>query len=95
MCVWFYFKLSCEFLCFYLQCLNASSILSSHGMSQEGGVTLADFSYLCPALLNQIDGGACLLHGGAAAHEETGGNPLMGPLFSLCSFFLKKFCSLM
>lgn len=52
------------------ECLNASSILSSHGMSQEVGVTLADFSLLCPALLNQIDGGACILHGGAAEHGE-------------------------
>ncbi|XP_049930441.1 zinc transporter ZIP6 [Epinephelus moara] len=53
-----------------VECLNASTILSSHGMSQEVGVTLADFSFLCPALLNQIDGGACILHGGAATHGE-------------------------
>ncbi|XP_042354391.1 zinc transporter ZIP6 [Plectropomus leopardus] len=53
-----------------VECLNASSILSSHGMSQEVGVTLADFSLLCPALLNQIDGGACVRHGGAAEHGE-------------------------
>ncbi|XP_028283175.1 zinc transporter ZIP6 isoform X2 [Parambassis ranga] len=52
------------------ECLNASSILSSHGMSQEAGVTLGDFSFLCPALLNQIDGGACILHGDASEHEE-------------------------
>uniref|UniRef100_A0A8D3DPV0 Zinc transporter ZIP6 n=1 Tax=Scophthalmus maximus TaxID=52904 RepID=A0A8D3DPV0_SCOMX len=45
------------FVFFYLQCLNASSILSSHGMSQEVAVTLGDFRYLCPALLNQIDFG--------------------------------------
>lgn len=50
------------------ECLNASSILSSHGMSQEVGVTLQDFSFLCPALLNQIDGGACILHGDVTAH---------------------------
>uniref|UniRef100_A0A3B4GG09 Zinc transporter ZIP6 n=1 Tax=Pundamilia nyererei TaxID=303518 RepID=A0A3B4GG09_9CICH len=50
------------------ECLNASFILSSHGMSQEAGVTLRDFSFLCPALLNQIDGGACVLHGDASAH---------------------------
>uniref|UniRef100_A0A8C9ZSY4 Zinc transporter ZIP6 n=1 Tax=Sander lucioperca TaxID=283035 RepID=A0A8C9ZSY4_SANLU len=36
-------------------CLNASTILSSHGMFQGVDVTLADFSFLCPALLNQID----------------------------------------
>ncbi|XP_063318317.1 zinc transporter ZIP6 [Pelmatolapia mariae] len=50
------------------ECLNASFILSSHGMSQEAGVTLSDFSFLCPALLNQIDGGACVRHGDASAH---------------------------
>ncbi|KAM6919177.1 zinc transporter ZIP6 [Xenentodon cancila] len=54
-----------------LECLNASSILSSHGMSQEVGVSLGDFGYLCPALLNQIDGGACILHEHAPPHEET------------------------
>nr|XP_057922252.1 zinc transporter ZIP6 isoform X2 [Doryrhamphus excisus] len=48
-----------------VECLNASNILSSHGMGQEGGVTLADFTYLCPALLHQIDAGACVLHEGS------------------------------
>ncbi|XP_075954541.1 zinc transporter ZIP6 isoform X3 [Anarhichas minor] len=58
-----------------VECQNASSILSSHGMSQEGGVTLADFSFLCPALLSQIDGGACILHGGPAEQEGGGTSP--------------------
>lgn len=53
-----------------LQCLNASSILSVHGMSAEGGVTLSDFSVLCPALLNQIDSEACIMHGDAAEHTD-------------------------
>ncbi|XP_047187930.1 zinc transporter ZIP6 isoform X2 [Scophthalmus maximus] len=53
-----------------VECLNASSILSSHGMSQEVAVTLGDFRYLCPALLNQIDFGACLAHGDAADQGE-------------------------
>ncbi|XP_044223996.1 zinc transporter ZIP6 isoform X2 [Thunnus albacares] len=52
------------------ECLNASSILSSHGMSQEMNMTLGDFSFLCPALLNQIDGGACILHRDAAKHGD-------------------------
>ncbi|CAF89116.1 unnamed protein product, partial [Tetraodon nigroviridis] len=47
------------------QCLNASSVLSSHGMSQNVGVSIGDFSILCPALLHQIDDGACIVHGGA------------------------------
>lgn len=51
-----------------LECLNASSILSLNGMSAEGGVTLSDFSFLCPALLNQIDSEACIVHRDAAEH---------------------------
>ncbi|XP_008432978.1 zinc transporter ZIP6 [Poecilia reticulata] len=54
------------------ECLNASALLLSHGMSQEGGVALGDFSFLCPALLHQIDSGACLLHGDASRHQDTG-----------------------
>uniref|UniRef100_A0A3P9QAV9 Zinc transporter ZIP6 n=1 Tax=Poecilia reticulata TaxID=8081 RepID=A0A3P9QAV9_POERE len=56
---------------YFLQCLNASALLLSHGMSQEGGVALGDFSFLCPALLHQIDSGACLLHGDASRHQDT------------------------
>uniref|UniRef100_A0A8C8C8Q4 Zinc transporter ZIP6 n=1 Tax=Oncorhynchus tshawytscha TaxID=74940 RepID=A0A8C8C8Q4_ONCTS len=44
------------------ECLNASSILSSHGMA-KGPLSLSDFSYLCPALLNQIVAKSCILHG--------------------------------
>ncbi|XP_077580293.1 zinc transporter ZIP6 isoform X3 [Stigmatopora nigra] len=44
------------------ECENASSLLWSHGMTLESGVTLADFAYLCPALLNQIDSRACTFH---------------------------------
>lgn len=57
---------------FDLQCLSASRILSSHGMSQDGGVALGDFSILCPALLHQIDGGACIVDEDAAVHWEEG-----------------------
>ncbi|XP_024124458.1 zinc transporter ZIP6 isoform X1 [Oryzias melastigma] len=52
------------------ECLNASSILSYHGMSLEVGVTLGDFSYLCPALLNQMDSGACIWHKDDPRHEN-------------------------
>ncbi|XP_051808932.1 zinc transporter ZIP6 [Acanthochromis polyacanthus] len=55
-----------------VECLNASSILSSHGMSQGVGITLKDFSFLCPALLNQIDRGACIMDGDAPEHEHRG-----------------------
>lgn len=45
------------------QCLNASTLLSAHGMTPEGGLTAGDFSLLCPALLDQLDRGACIRHG--------------------------------
>uniref|UniRef100_A0A671K120 Zinc transporter ZIP6 n=2 Tax=Sinocyclocheilus anshuiensis TaxID=1608454 RepID=A0A671K120_9TELE len=45
-----------------LACLNASTILQSHGMTKEMGLSVKDFSYLCPALLMQIDSNSCLLH---------------------------------
>ncbi|KAJ8272943.1 hypothetical protein GJAV_G00095310 [Gymnothorax javanicus] len=44
------------------ECLNASSILSLHGMAKETALSVSDFSYLCPALLNQIDTKSCILH---------------------------------
>uniref|UniRef100_A0A671K3G4 Zinc transporter ZIP6 n=1 Tax=Sinocyclocheilus anshuiensis TaxID=1608454 RepID=A0A671K3G4_9TELE len=47
---------------FLFQCLNASTILQSHGMTKEMGLSVKDFSYLCPALLMQIDSNSCLLH---------------------------------
>lgn len=44
------------------QCQNASTILQSHGMIKEAGVSVSDFAYLCPALLVQIDSNSCLVH---------------------------------
>ncbi|KAG2458326.1 zinc transporter ZIP6 [Polypterus senegalus] len=44
------------------ECLNASRILSSHGMNMEMILTYTDFTYLCPALLNQIDFKSCIVH---------------------------------
>uniref|UniRef100_A0A671K6K2 Zinc transporter ZIP6 n=1 Tax=Sinocyclocheilus anshuiensis TaxID=1608454 RepID=A0A671K6K2_9TELE len=49
-------------------CQNASTILQSHGMTKEMGVSVKDFSYLCPAHLMQIDSNSCLLH----AEEHSG-----------------------
>uniref|UniRef100_A0A8C1Z2D6 Zinc transporter ZIP6 n=1 Tax=Cyprinus carpio TaxID=7962 RepID=A0A8C1Z2D6_CYPCA len=43
-------------------CQNASTILQSHGMTKEMVLSVKDFSYLCPALLMQIDSNSCLLH---------------------------------
>lgn len=41
-------------------------------MSQNAGVAFDDFAILCPALLRQIDDGACIVHEGAAVHGERG-----------------------
>ncbi|XP_051943875.1 zinc transporter ZIP6 isoform X2 [Hippocampus zosterae] len=54
----------------HLECQNASSLLSSHGMRQEGGVSQSDLVLLCPALLHQIDAGACILHQGDDHHDH-------------------------
>uniref|UniRef100_A0A3B4BBV0 Zinc transporter ZIP6 n=1 Tax=Periophthalmus magnuspinnatus TaxID=409849 RepID=A0A3B4BBV0_9GOBI len=45
------------------ECLNASTLLSSHGLTPDGGLTMGDFSLLCPSLLDQLDLGACVQHG--------------------------------
>ncbi|XP_077368065.1 zinc transporter ZIP6 isoform X2 [Festucalex cinctus] len=57
----------------HVECENASSILWSHGMTQEGGVSPGDLALLCPALLDQIDAGACILHQGDGHHDEEHG----------------------
>lgn len=44
------------------ECQNASTILHSHGMIKEVGLSVSDFAYLCPTLLMQIDSESCLLH---------------------------------
>ncbi|XP_019900954.2 zinc transporter ZIP6 isoform X1 [Esox lucius] len=51
------------------ECLNASSILSTHGMA-KGTLSLSDFSYLCPALLNQIDAKSCIRHSNQLQNVE-------------------------
>ncbi|XP_053507044.1 zinc transporter ZIP6 isoform X2 [Ictalurus furcatus] len=47
---------------FSQECQNATMILQTHGMSQEMTLSVKDFSFLCPALLVQIDFKSCLLH---------------------------------
>lgn len=45
------------------QCLNASALLWAHGMTPEVWLSVGDFGLLCPALLHQLDRGACVRHG--------------------------------
>lgn len=44
------------------ECLNADKILSSHGMHPHATLSAEQFSYLCPALLDQIESKACIAH---------------------------------
>ncbi|XP_042317832.1 zinc transporter ZIP6 [Sceloporus undulatus] len=44
------------------ECFNASKLMLSHGISTQVLLTATDFSYLCPAIVNQIDGRYCLIH---------------------------------
>ncbi|XP_066480144.1 zinc transporter ZIP6 [Tiliqua scincoides] len=44
------------------ECFNASKLMLSHGISTQVLLTAVDFSYLCPAIVNQIDGRNCLIH---------------------------------
>ncbi|XP_076837801.1 zinc transporter ZIP6 [Brachyhypopomus gauderio] len=44
------------------ECQNATTILRSHGMSQEVLLSVRDFGILCPALITQIDSKSCLMH---------------------------------
>lgn len=48
-------------LCF-LQCFNASKLLTSHGMGIQVLLNATEFNYLCPAIINQIDARSCLIH---------------------------------
>ncbi|KAM8966990.1 zinc transporter ZIP6 [Pelodytes ibericus] len=45
-----------------LECLNASRLLNSHGMDVQVLLGEAEFGYICPAIINQIDRQSCLIH---------------------------------
>lgn len=42
--------------------------MQSHGIGTQALLTATEFSYLCPALINQIDGKCCIVH---ASSEKT------------------------
>lgn len=46
----------------FLQCSSASKLMQSHGIGTQVLLTATEFSYLCPALINQIDGKYCIVH---------------------------------
>ncbi|XP_066528471.1 zinc transporter ZIP5 [Hoplias malabaricus] len=43
-------------------CLNVTQLLWNFGLGQTSHITPAHFTFLCPALLYQIDSGVCLRH---------------------------------
>ncbi|XP_067301914.1 zinc transporter ZIP5 [Pseudorasbora parva] len=43
-------------------CLNVTQLLWNFGLGQASHITPAHFTFLCPALLYQIDSGVCLRH---------------------------------
>ncbi|XP_040443976.1 zinc transporter ZIP6 isoform X2 [Falco naumanni] len=44
------------------ECSSASKLMQSHGIGTQVLLTAREFSYLCPALINQIDGKHCIVH---------------------------------
>lgn len=54
--------------CVFPQCSSASKLMQSHGIGTQALLTATEFSYLCPALINQIDGKCCIVH---ASSEKT------------------------
>lgn len=43
--------------------------MQSHGISTEVLLSATEFSYLCPALINQIDGKYCIVHASSEKAE--------------------------
>ncbi|NXE23345.1 S39A6 protein, partial [Ardeotis kori] len=56
------------------ECSSASKLMQSHGIGTQVLLTATEFSYLCPALINQIDGKYCIVH----ATSEKAENPPKG-----------------
>uniref|UniRef100_A0A8D0H2Z7 Zinc transporter ZIP6 n=1 Tax=Sphenodon punctatus TaxID=8508 RepID=A0A8D0H2Z7_SPHPU len=54
------------------ECFNASKLMLSHGINTQVLLTPAEFSYLCPAIVNQVDGKNCIIH---AASEKAEAPP--------------------
>ncbi|XP_034042032.1 zinc transporter ZIP10 isoform X2 [Thalassophryne amazonica] len=44
------------------ECLNLTQLLTDYGLNPESVISPSQFTYLCPALLYQIDSRVCILH---------------------------------
>ncbi|XP_009949791.1 PREDICTED: zinc transporter ZIP6-like, partial [Leptosomus discolor] len=51
------------------ECSSASKLMQSHGIGTQVLLTATEFSYLCPALINQIDGKYCIVHASSEKAE--------------------------
>ncbi|XP_072267989.1 zinc transporter ZIP6 isoform X2 [Pyxicephalus adspersus] len=54
-----------------VECLNASRLLTSHGMDRHMLLDVVEFRYICPAIINQIDRKSCLINAPEEAMAES------------------------
>ncbi|XP_030625735.1 zinc transporter ZIP5 [Chanos chanos] len=54
-------------------CLNVTQLLCNFGLEKASHITPAQFTFLCPALLYQIDSGVCLRHSEGNRGETSSG----------------------
>ncbi|XP_040209445.1 zinc transporter ZIP6 isoform X2 [Rana temporaria] len=53
-----------------VECLNASRLLTLHGMDTQMLLDVDEFRFICPAIINQIDRKSCLINAPEEAPEE-------------------------
>ncbi|CAI9599775.1 unnamed protein product, partial [Staurois parvus] len=53
-----------------VECLNASRLLTLHGMDMQMMLDVDEFRYICPAIINQIDRKSCLINAPEEAADE-------------------------
>lgn len=51
-----------SFMLASLQCLNLTQLLHYYGLNPDSPISPSQFTYLCPALLYQIDSRVCIRH---------------------------------
>lgn len=53
-----------------LQCLNLTQLLTYYGLNPDSLISPSQFTYLCPALLYQIDSRVCIRHFHQMAEQQ-------------------------
>lgn len=53
-----------------LQCLNLTQLLQYYGLNPDSPISPSQFTYLCPALLYQIDSRVCIRHDHQMVEQE-------------------------